>query len=90
MSISKFSTSRDEPEQKPDNKMDSELQKAVKNIEATKSEVKSEMDVKTEMQEPKQERPPSVQGMSQMFSEGVQRVMSQNQQMALQVIAYLK
>lgn len=67
-------------DQKPDNKMDNELRKAVKNIE-DKPEVKSEMsEVKIEGQE-KQEG----QGQQGHMFSGVQRVMTQNQQMVLQV-----
>lgn len=65
--------------------MDTELQKAVKNIETTKSEIKSEMDeVKTEVGEIKPDGGQTA-GVTQMFSDGVQRVITPNQQMALQV-----
>lgn len=65
--------------------MDTELQKAVKNIEATKSEVKREMEeVKQEGAEAKAEGSQQ-QTVTQMFSDGVQRVITPNQQMALQV-----
>ncbi|KAL0832574.1 hypothetical protein ABMA28_000774 [Loxostege sticticalis] len=74
----------DDSDQKPDTKMDTELQKAVKNIEATKSEVKREMEeVKQEGAEAKAEGSQQ-QTVTQMFSDGVQRVITPNQQMALQ------
>lgn len=76
---------RDESEQKPDTKMDTDLQKAVKNIETTKSEVKSEIDeTKSDSSEVKQDAAPTP-GVTQMFSDGVQRLITPNQQMALQV-----
>lgn len=63
--------------------MDSELQKAVKNIESNKSEVKVEMvEVKSENQDSKSDVPTTV---TQMFPENIQRVISQNHQIALQV-----
>lgn len=63
--------------------MDSELQKAVKNIESNKSDVKVEMvEVKSENPETKPDVPTTV---TQMFPENIQRVISQNQQIALQV-----
>ncbi|XP_063824510.1 histone-lysine N-methyltransferase 2C-like [Ostrinia nubilalis] len=72
----------DDMDQKPDTKMDTELQKAVKNIEATK-------EVKSELEDVKQEGEVKVEGgpqqtVTQMFSDGVQRIISTNQQMALQ------
>lgn len=67
--------------EKADNKMDSDLKKAVKNIESGTAEVKSEVqEVKTEVDVKHEEGQPVGQMM-----EGVQRVMTQNQQMALQV-----
>ncbi|XP_072939829.1 uncharacterized protein [Epargyreus clarus] len=74
----------DENDQKPDIKLDGELQKAVKSIEDAKSEVKTELvEVKSECQEVKTEPqpPPSV---SQMFQDGMPRVITQTQQAALQ------
>jgi hypothetical protein len=77
---------RDESEQKPDTKMDTELQKAVKNIE-TKGDLKSELgEVKSEKPEVKAEGM-AVTGIKQMFPDGIQRVTT-NQQMALQVSCY--
>ncbi|XP_026321911.1 uncharacterized protein LOC113231673 isoform X2 [Hyposmocoma kahamanoa] len=73
---------REPPEEgeKPDNKMDSDLKKAVKNIESGTAEVKSEVqEVKTEVDVKHEEGQPVGQMM-----EGVQRVITQNQQMALQ------
>ncbi|XP_052740662.1 histone-lysine N-methyltransferase 2C isoform X2 [Bicyclus anynana] len=73
----------DDSEQKGDNKMDSELQKAVKNIEYAKMTVKSELgEVKSEILEAKTEVPVS-SSMGQMFQDNVQRVISQNHQIAL-------
>lgn len=63
--------------------MDSELQKAVKNIESNKPDVKVEMvEVKSENQDTKSDVPTTV---TQMFPESIQRVISQNQHLALQV-----
>lgn len=76
-----FLRRRDESDHNQDNnKMYNELQKAVKNIE-NKAEIKSETaEVKTEVQEVKSEP-----NMAQMFSDGAQRIITPNQQMALQV-----
>ncbi|CAG9559873.1 unnamed protein product [Danaus chrysippus] len=71
----------DDADQKGDNKMDSDLQTAVKNVEP-KSEMKSEPEVKTELQDVKPEVPVS-SSMGQMFPDGVPRVITQNQQIAL-------
>lgn len=64
--------------------MYSDIQKAVKNIES-KSEIKPEIqDIKQELHEPKNESPTG-QGPPHMSNEGLQRFISKNQQMALQV-----
>ncbi|XP_068631112.1 histone-lysine N-methyltransferase 2C-like isoform X2 [Battus philenor] len=74
----------DDNDNKQESKMESELQKAVKNMESNKVEVKSEMEViKTESQDIKPEMPPNP-NVGQMFPEGVHRVITQNQQIALQ------
>ncbi|XP_075971400.1 uncharacterized protein LOC142973507 isoform X2 [Anticarsia gemmatalis] len=72
----------DEAEHAQDNKMYNDLQKAVKNIES-KAEVKSEIEDVKESHEIKSE-PPATPAPQHMFSDGVQRVITQNQQMALQ------
>lgn len=76
---------RDENEQGQDNKMYNDLQKAVKNIDS-KPEVKSEIeDIKPEvkLEAPATPAPP------QMYNDPVQRVITQNQQMALQASIYV-
>lgn len=66
--------------------MYNDLQKAVKNIESNKPEVKSEIeDVKPEVKI----EAPATPAPQQMFNEGVQRVITQNQQMALQASIYV-
>lgn len=65
--------------------MDSELQKAVKNIESTKLDVKHDLTkVKSESQDSKPDAP--MTSIGQMFQDGIQRVISQNHQMSLQVL----
>ncbi|XP_041970566.1 histone-lysine N-methyltransferase 2D-like isoform X2 [Aricia agestis] len=74
-------TPEDEADQRTDDKMDSELQKAVKNIESIKSEVKSENNgSKPESQDGKSEAPSTAA--NRIFSDS-QR-MSTNQQITLQ------
>ncbi|XP_039749482.1 histone-lysine N-methyltransferase 2C-like isoform X7 [Pararge aegeria] len=80
----------EDSEQKGDNKMDSELQKAVKNIEYAKLSVKSELtEVKAEVLETKTEVPVS-SSMGQMFQDNIQRVISQNHQIALHSMQAVK
>ncbi|CAK1598526.1 unnamed protein product [Parnassius mnemosyne] len=75
----------DDNENKTENKVNSELQKAVHNIETDKVQVKSEMGtIKTENHEVKPEVTSSTSNVGQMFSEGVHRVITQNQQMSIQ------
>lgn len=83
MKVSNY-LNRDENDHNQDNKMYNDLQKAVKNIESHKTEVKSEVEeVKTEPGV-KQEVP-AAPSMGQMYGDGVQRVITSNQQLALQV-----
>ncbi|XP_059056838.1 histone-lysine N-methyltransferase 2C-like [Achroia grisella] len=78
----------DEAEHKPDIKMNTDLHKSVKNIEITKTEMKAELqEVKAEGQDLKPDGTP-MGAVGQIFcrtdSDGVQRVITQNQQMTLQ------
>lgn len=76
-----------EHHQAQDNKSYASIQKADKIIETTKIEVKTEsVEIKTESQEVKMESAPPTPNVGQMFSDGVQRVITQNQQIALQVL----
>lgn len=76
----------DDNDIKTESKMENELQNAVKNIEGHKTEIKSEMDViKTENQDVKSEIRSSTPNVGQMFPESVHRVMTQSQQIAIQV-----
>nr|XP_034830079.1 uncharacterized protein LOC117987231 [Maniola hyperantus] len=80
----------EDSEHKSDNKMDSELQKAVKNIQYAKLEVKSELtEVKAEVLETKTDVPVS-SSMSQMFQDNVHRVIAQNHQIALHSMQAVK
>ncbi|CAH2071742.1 unnamed protein product, partial [Iphiclides podalirius] len=75
----------DDNDNKSESKVDSELQAAVKNIEGHKAEVKPEMEaIKTENQDVKSEIRSSTPNVGQMFPEGVHRVITQNQQIAIQ------